>query len=285
MGKTYFPKLMYSIQYKHTYHKKCSIRNPQTFSEKLIWLAIYRYRNNKIIMELQDKYAVREYVSKKVGKEVLNELFFCTDRVEDINIERLPDKFALKLNQGWATNYFCKDKSKINRKEFFQSLHRWNKGQLAYDLNTAKIGGVKLKGIHKRYLCERLMLDCNGNFPIDYKFYCFNGEPMAILVISDRFSDKRGAFMSTEWNLISSLDYRYNRGTIEYVRPLSLEKMIKIAKALSQGFPFVRVDLYEFENRPIFGEMTFFPAGCIGMQETIIEGKTMGELLNINEFA
>ena len=38
--------------------------------------------------------------------------------------------------------------------------------------------------------------------------------------------------------------------------------MIEIAERLSKGHPFLRVDLYEVENRIYFSEFTFFP--CSG---------------------
>ena len=37
--------------------------------------------------------------------------------------------------------------------------------------------------------------------------------------------------------------------------------MISTARALSRGFPFVRVDLYSNGERVIFGEMTWYPGG------------------------
>lgn len=37
--------------------------------------------------------------------------------------------------------------------------------------------------------------------------------------------------------------------------------MIDSSLRLSEGFPFVRVDFYDGENKPIFGEMTFTPVG------------------------
>ena len=41
--------------------------------------------------------------------------------------------------------------------------------------------------------------------------------------------------------------------------PTSFEKMIELAEKLSEGYPFLRVDFYEINNRPLFGELTFFP--------------------------
>ena len=42
-------------------------------------------------------------------------------------------------------------------------------------------------------------------------------------------------------------------------KPFSLSKMVEIASKLSNGFNFVRVDLYEINNKPMFGELTFLP--------------------------
>ena len=44
-------------------------------------------------------------------------------------------------------------------------------------------------------------------------------------------------------------------------RPKQLDEMIQVARDLSKGFPFVRVDLYEVDGRIYFGEMTFTPTG------------------------
>ena len=37
--------------------------------------------------------------------------------------------------------------------------------------------------------------------------------------------------------------------------------MIEYSSILSKGVPFVRVDWYEVDGEPVFGEMTFTPGG------------------------
>jgi len=44
-------------------------------------------------------------------------------------------------------------------------------------------------------------------------------------------------------------------------RPKQLELMLEISKVLSEGIPFVRVDLFNFKNKIYFGEMTLTPFG------------------------
>jgi len=46
--------------------------------------------------------------------------------------------------------------------------------------------------------------------------------------------------------------------------PSSLQEMIAISRSLASGFPFIRVDLYDFNGNVYFGEMTFHPEGGFG---------------------
>lgn len=40
-------------------------------------------------------------------------------------------------------------------------------------------------------------------------------------------------------------------------KPRSFEEMKEIAEKLSKGIPHVRVDIYEVNGKPVFGELTF----------------------------
>jgi hypothetical protein len=48
---------------------------------------------------------------------------------------------------------------------------------------------------------------------------------------------------------------------ISYPRPANFEAMVQLAEALSEGFDFMRVDLYSIENVIYFGELTPYPVG------------------------
>ena len=55
--------------------------------------------------------------------------------------------------------------------------------------------------------------------------------------------------------------------------------MIEIAKILSADFDFVRVDLYEHNDKVYFGELTFSPWGGIMYSYTDDAIKEYGRLL------
>ena len=47
-------------------------------------------------------------------------------------------------------------------------------------------------------------------------------------------------------------------------KPKKLNEMLRIARILSRGFRYVRVDLYNIDGEIKFGEMTFTPAAGYG---------------------
>lgn len=102
-----------------------------------------------------------------------------------------------------------------------------------------------------------------GLLPNDYKVYCFSGEPQLILVVTDRATKPKLCFLDLAWNKMSIESEEFKSNEIP-VKPDCLEKVIRYARQLSRPFPFVRVDFYVNDNKPILGEMTFTPAACMG---------------------
>lgn len=278
--RAFVPHAWAQLTHVIAYGKRPKLKEPKTFSEKLLWLSLNDYRNNLLVMNCSDKYLVREYVEKCGHKEVLNTLYSVWEKPSDIDWESLPESFALKLSQGWNTNIICSNKLNLDITAAQAKVINWHKGQRLYDRVMAGIGGVRVRDLKKYYIAEKYLGTNQNEVPVDYKFYCFNGKPMAILVISDRYSGQvHGCFMDTEWNYLAPLKGYYSSVDTTFSQPESLVKMLKIASELSVHFPFVRVDFYEYEGEPVLGELTFFPNGCVNMQETAVNGVSMGDLL------
>lgn len=66
------------------------------------------------------------------------------------------------------------------------------------------------------------------------------------------------------------------------VKPDNLNQMLEISNILSKDFPYVRVDLYSFNNAIYFGELTFHPGA--GLESFIPSqlDKQYGKKLIIN---
>lgn len=114
---------------------------------------------------------------------------------------------------------------------------------------------------------DRLMIPAESDASqgiVDYKFYCFNGEPGFVYVSQglENHSTARISFLNMDWT-------RAPFGRTDYAsfeelptKPESFDEMAGLARELSAGMPFVRSDFFQHHGRPRFSELTFHP--CSG---------------------
>lgn len=271
------PTLNSKLMYRRILGESLNLKNPRNFNEKLMWLKLNIYNNNPLITQCADKYQMRDYINKCGYGELLNELIGCWDSVDEIEWEKLPDKFAIKCNHGAGYNIICNDKKQMNVIEVKKTLENWMREDF-WKLNAE----VNYKNIPKKIICEKYISSSYGLFPVDYKLYCFNGEPLFIGCFIERDNDtreiKRGYF-DFDWKLQDFLIDEYKCDCEKFPRPKQLDRMYNIAKDLCKPFPFVRIDFYECKDRLIFGEFTFTPTGCLATYFNKKTLQNLGDLL------
>lgn len=249
-------------------------KNPQTFNEKLQWLKLY-YRKPEFTL-MVDKYEVKEYVKKEIGDEYVIPTLGVWDKPEDIEWDVLPNQFVLKTTHGGGNEgiVICRDKSSFNKDNSIRKLNK----NLCTDLYTIW-REWPYKNVQKRIIAEKYMQDESGYELKDYKFFCFGGIPHFIQLDFDRFTEHKKNLYSLDWELLP-FEFNYPRHPeCLFQRPKGLNKMIEVAKKLSKGIPFVRVDLYNINGDIFVGELTFFPAGGMGKFQPKEWDKKFGDML------
>lgn len=254
------------IIYKIRMRKRLDLSNPNGFNEKIQWLKLFWQK--KIIVTAADKYLVREYVENCGLSNILNELYQVCDYSNEIDWEKLPEKFVIKTTNSCGTNLIVKDVENMPSKKYVDK-------QISLWLKT-DYGKQHLEPhysfIQPRIIIEKYISNNNDNLQ-DYKFFCFNGKPYFVLIIDERYikngSKKRG-YYSMEWEYLDIMDIPVADQLTNAKKPSKFCEMIEITKILSKDFPFVRVDLYQVEEQIIFGELTFTPHG--GMANYYSEG-------------
>lgn len=272
------PKLTTKILFRRAFKRKLNLKNPVTLNEKIQWLKLYDYKNNKLVTKCADKYLVREYISELGLGELLNELYYVYDDYKSIDFDQLPNQFVLKCNHGAGYNIICTDKSKLDKKEFYKKIIKWYKEDY-----WKKYTEINYKNIEKKIIVEKLLVDKNGNLPIDYKIYCFNGEPKALMVCVDR-DRKQPKFLyyDENWNLLLLSEDAINNPDIKIDKPQKLSQLFEYARILSKDFKFVRVDLYYIDDKIYFGELTFTPTGGLDYNRLESTDLLLGSYLDIN---
>lgn len=271
----YAPVTASKYLYKKTIGQKLNLKNPRNFNEKLQWLKLYW--QHPLVSKCADKYEVREYIKQCGCEEILNELYGVYENAVKIDWDKLPKKFVLKTTNACGTNIICDDKDKLNKNESIKNLSKWLK--IDYSLIYAELHYSK---ITPRIICEKYLETKSGFLPNDYKIYCFNGNAKLILIAFDRDKDLKLIFLDLEWNRLDIRSDAFNKGEIPK-KPYSLNEMIKYAEKISKPFPFVRVDFYEYNNKPVFGEMTFTPLGCTARQYNEYGLKLLGDMIELPE--
>lgn len=260
--------------FKKSMGREVELDNPITYNDKLQWLKLNWY--DPIATKCADKYEVRKIVAEKIGPMYLNKIYGVYESVNEIDIDKLPNKFVLKGTHGSGFNIICKDKSIMNWGKEFKKMKRWLSTNF-YLQNREWV----YKNIKPRIICEKYLEGDGGKLPRDYKFFCFDGEPKFLFVASDRGVNTKFDFYDLEWNKLAVSQYYPNS---DYVipKPENLDQILELARKLSKGFPHVRVDFFLNDQDIIFGELTFFHFS--GTKKFVPDkyDKIFGKYLNLN---
>ena len=228
-------------------YKNYNESNLVTVSDKINWLIIHD--TNELKGKCADKILLHEYSKKKLGKDICNKILKIYNNVDEINLNELPNQFALKTNHGSGFNIIVDNKDNFNLEEAKKKLSQW----LTIDY------GQRGAEFHYSFIKRKIFVEQYfGAFPLNYKFLCYNGEPKYLYAcVKNEF--QYANFFDMEWNPLDFSCYHPPNPTYKFEKPKLFEIMKNIARKLSSDFKFVRIDLYELNNEVKLGEMTFSP--------------------------
>lgn len=250
-----FPRAMLVARYVRRFKRVPHLRAPRTFTEKVLVKLLFD-RDPRLTL-FADKFAVREYVKRKLGgEEHLTALFAHVDSAAAIGELALPDRFVMKPNHLSQAVRIVLDIRAVERAELEALARAW----LSRNYGVER-GEWAYRDIRPRVLFEEL-LESGGRPPSDYRIYCFAGEPRFVRVTRDFGAHPTGTFYDTDFRplpvtLVGSIHRPSPSGVGP--PPPNFDRMLDIARALADDVDFVRVDLYNLDGRVIFGELTNYP--------------------------
>ena len=261
--------------YKIKTGKKLNLKNPIGFNEKINWLKVNDIRPE--YTELVDKITVKKHIENKVGDGFCFPLLGVWDKYEDINFDKLPDKFVLKCNHDSGSVKIIKNKADIDHAQlskFFNARLKINPFVISRE--------YPYKEVKPKIFAEKYMIPTGKSDIEDYKFFCFNGEPKILFVATDRNTDVKFDWFDMDFNHLDVTAIHEQSGR-DIEKPKLFEEMKSLARELSKGFRLVRIDLYEIEGKIYFGEYTFFPSGGYYLFSPIEWEKKLGDWIDIEE--
>ncbi len=252
---------------------KLNINEPISYNEKLQYLKL----NNKMdLTDFVDKLQVRKYIEDTIGEQYLVKLLGVYEKFDEIVFEDLPNSFVIKTTHGSGSNIICKDKSKLNKKVAKKKIESWLKR------NWFWFGRVyAYKSIKPQIIIEEYLSDDYGNEPMDFKFFCFHGEPKLIQLDINRFGEHKQNFYDIDWNFRKARIRHEFDSKIQNNKPKNFENMVAICRLLSKQFIHVRVDLYNVNGQIKFGELTFYSLSGFGKYKDEWLNQEMGSWIDL----
>lgn len=271
--KPYMDDEKYIIKkYKKLFGIEPNLVNPENFNEKNNWRKLHD--RNPLYTSMVDKIEIKSIIRERVGESYAFNLLGKWDSPEEIDFDKLPEKFVLKANHAGGV-IVCRDKNKFDSKKAIKELKSiLRKNYFNYSREWP------YKNVKRRILCEEYM----GENLTDFKNYCFNGKLGYTFVWENESrADGRkpeayfcGAY-DREWKK-SGIDIDYPSKDKMIEKPENYDEMVKVCEAMSGGIMFVRVDCYIINSKVYVGEMTFFPWGGFMKFKDEKWNKLLGEM-------
>ena len=174
----------------------------------------------------------------------------------------------------------CKDKSSFDKEKAKERIENSMHFNWKYEREWV------YRDLRPRIIAEEYMYNEDGTDLVDWKIHCFNGEPKVLFYASDRYTP--GEKLKFDWydmdlNHLPVKSKGYENAS-KVIAPFpEWEQMKEVARKLSKGMPYVRVDLYLINHRIYFGELTFFhDGGAVALEPNEWE-KTFGSWIELPE--
>lgn len=227
------------------------LHRPRSFNEKILHRKFFD--RDPRMPDLIDKVRAKEFVATRLGSDWIIPTYFAGRTLPPREERDWPLPFVIKPNHLSGHVIFVRRPEDVDWHSIENETETW----MRIPPHGVKYSEWGYAQIEPQILVEQYV-GREETAPLDYKFYGFRGHVEYLHVETDRESVPKAVFYNTRWEQLPSR-FRYDSTRDRIARPSTLQEMVSAAELLSADWPFVRVDLYEFEGRPKFGELTFYP--------------------------
>jgi len=262
-------KLALSLEYFRCLGRFPDFRHPRRFTEKC-QVRKLRDRDPRLPL-LVDKVRAKDIVASTLGPDWIIPTLWHGETLPNVRDWPLP--YVIKVNHYSGGNIFVRSKEEEDWPSIELKLKRWMSTR--YNPHTRE---WPYHSITRQILVEPFIGRLSTELPIDFKLFVFRGRVEYIEVDTDRATNHKRSFYNREW-VKQPFAMQYPFDHREVPRPATLNQMITAAERLSQGMSFLRVDFYELQGRPLFGEMTLFPDSGLGRFEPELYDLVFGDLM------
>lgn len=257
--------------FRRVFGRYPDLARPVLFNEKITARKLFDQRT--VFPLLADKLKMRDFIAGRLGERALPALLGVQERFDDIDFDRLPDKFVIKPNHGSHWVMVVEDKKALDRAVARRRVQGWLRTN--YYVNSRE---VFYRDVRPKIMIEEYLQEDGGTPASDYKCYVFDGvlqffsigwRPSVAIQKQAVFFDRDGRELPVRVEYPDAVVKRPYIGEPGHdpaslpPMPANLERLIEAAEKVAKGFDFIRADLYTTSGRILVGELTSLPNGGI----------------------
>jgi hypothetical protein len=247
------PELILQIQTWRKVGYWHDLKNPKRFTEKVQSRKLHD-RDPRLPV-LIDKVLVKDHVRNKLGDAWVNPTLWSGKKLPPVAERSWTVPYVIKPHHASTWMIFVKE-SVCDWSAIEAACDQWMKTRWDPLLLEWAYSQIDPKILIEPYLGPPV------ETPLDYKFYVFSGRAEYIAADTDKSTCTKRRFFNRDW-VPQQLQLSWPREFRDIPKPRHLGAMLEAAEILGTGFSFVRIDLYDVD-RPMFGEMTFYPGSGYG---------------------
>ena len=248
-----------SVAYRWRHGRWPSLDRPRRFTEWVQWRKLND--RDEALARLTDK-----SVAKRVAADLLDPSFIIPTLWYGRELPELPPAplpLIVKANHGCNQFIVVETPDDWQRARLVSS--RWLASCYGRWLGEWHYGAAYRGIIVEPFRGER------GELPLDYKIYVFGGRAEMVQVHQGRRAKHRWSQWGRDWQPLSA-----NARDVE--PPRSLVTMLAAAERLAGTRDFLRVDFYEIDGQPLFGEFCLFPGSGLDPFDPVALDLRLGAL-------
>lgn len=225
-------------------HKRLPSRERRVFNDCLYALKTSKEIVDPLRIFISDKEYLKLYVKATVGDAFNVPTIGIVRSVEELHEFSFPRTCCIKPTHASGLVILRRNDEPIDRAE----IVRW------FSINYYRVYRERnYKYLKPKIVIEELLF--GGDVVLDYKIFCFNGDPRLIQVDVDRYGHHKRKLFTIAWDEVPC-SMLYERSLEPLGMPANLDTMLDLARKLSAGFSVIRIDMYSDGKSCFVGEIT-----------------------------
>lgn len=234
-----------TLQFKR-FQRRLPDPTSQLFNDYLFRMKTSSALESPLRVLVTDKEFLKLFVKGAVGDEYNVRSFAVLHDFDELAAYHFPDRCCIKATHGSGQVVLRRSGEALDR----EAIGRWLQNS-----HYIRSGELNYRTLQPKIIVEELAFDSDN--VVEYKIFCFNGTPRAILVVLNRFHGIQRLVFDCDWRR-ADVRFRSSTGHEDTCsRPATLTKMKDLAGRLSAFFEgLVRIDLYTDGEQVLVSEIT-----------------------------